>query len=233
MIRLHLLCEGDTEIAFANIVLRDHLLPLNIHITGLEKTNRTGGFRHFRTVLDVIKLRLKQDRNADFRLSTMIDFYPPRSDMPGFADAMKLHGSLAQCLALEAALKNELNDDRFLPNIQLHEFEALLFANPHQIGTTLNVKGKFDQLVNDCKLCGGPEGVNCGQHSAPSKRIANVVDPFDKPDGALVAADIGLSALRAECPHFNSWITTLEQPGNSHLQSTVSITRVLPIGKFR
>ena len=162
----------------------------------------------------------------------MIDFYPPRSHMPGFAEAMKLHGSLAQCLALEAALKVELNDERFLPNIQLHEFEALLFVNPHQIGAFLDIAGKFDQLANDCKLCGGPEAVNSGQHSAPPKRIAQDVDSFPKPFGALVAADIGLPALRAECPHFNSWLTTLEQPGNPHLQSTVSITRVLPIGKF-
>ena len=59
MIRLHLLCEGDTEIEFAVAVLRPHLFPLDIHIT-TEKTNKTGGFRYFRTVLDVITLRLKQ-----------------------------------------------------------------------------------------------------------------------------------------------------------------------------
>lgn len=46
---------------------------------------------------------------------------------------------------------------------------------------------------------------------APSKRIAALVPGYEKPLlGVLAALQIGLSAMRAECPHCRIWLELLE-----------------------
>ncbi|SHM81708.1 DUF4276 family protein [Chitinophaga sp. CF418] len=48
--------------------------------------------------------------------------------------------------------------------------------------------------------------------TAPSKRILDLCDSYDKiDDGILILKEIGLAKLRKECSHFNQWLTTLEQ----------------------
>lgn len=58
-----------------------------------------------------------------------------------------------------------------------------------------------------------PERKNESEHSAPSKRIIVYLPDYEGQKaqiGPLVAEDIGLSELRGKCPHFNAWITKLE-----------------------
>ena len=64
-----------------------------------------------------------------------------------------------------------------------------------------DIRNKFDT----------PEDINDSPDTAPSKRIRKIVGSYDKvAEGLLIAADIGLQKLRNECPHFNAWITELE-----------------------
>jgi hypothetical protein len=62
----------------------------------------------------------------------MIDLYAIHADLPGLAEAEKLrHLPEQQVQALEKALADDIQDDRFTPYIQLHEYEAyLLFSDP-------------------------------------------------------------------------------------------------------
>ncbi|MFC3450431.1 DUF4276 family protein [Amycolatopsis speibonae] len=58
---------------------------------------------------------------------------------------------------------------------------------------------------------GGPELVNDGLGTAPSKRLARYCASYSKTsDGPLVIADLGIDALRARCPHLDSWLTHLD-----------------------
>ena len=60
-----------------------------------------------------------------------------------------------------------------------------------------------------------PEDINDSPHTAPSKRIQNLFPGYDKPIHPLLAAqDIGLDAIRRECPLFNDWVTCLESITN-------------------
>jgi hypothetical protein len=57
-----------------------------------------------------------------------------------------------------------------------------------------------------------PEDIDEGQTTAPSKRILRYVPIYNKGiTGALIVVDLGLPAIRARCPHFHQWLTTLEQ----------------------
>ena len=59
-----------------------------------------------------------------------------------------------------------------------------------------------------------PELINDGAETAPSKRILKQIPEYDKVTaGWTVAEQIGLTTLRHKCPHFNDWLTRLEQLG--------------------
>ena len=59
-----------------------------------------------------------------------------------------------------------------------------------------------------------PELINDGAETAPSKRILKQIPEYDKVTaGWTVVEQIGLATLRHKCPHFNEWLTRLEQLG--------------------
>jgi Domain of unknown function (DUF4276) len=52
-----------------------------------------------------------------------------------------------------------------------------------------------------------------GSDTAPSKRIISVIPEYDgrkASAGPDIAEYIGVSAIRAKCPHFDGWLTQLE-----------------------
>ncbi|MEU4444777.1 DUF4276 family protein [Actinosynnema sp. NPDC050801] len=70
-------------------------------------------------------------------------------------------------------------------------------------------------LLNDTSLdvsAGGPELVNDGPATAPSKRLLDYCPGYVKTvDGPLAIQDLGLARLRAACPHLDAWLRTFEE----------------------
>lgn len=113
----------------------------------------------------------------------------------------------------------DIGDPRFIPYVQLHEFEALLLADAGKIATYYieNVR-ESQQLALLAGTVRSPELIDDGQHTAPSKRIASLIPAYagEKPTaGPQIAAAIGLSAIRAKCPHFDAWLRKLETLGQN------------------
>ena len=71
------------------------------------------------------------------------------------------------------ASQGELNDTRFIPYIQLHEFETLILADPRQLEWEfLEHDEPIQRLIEMVAREGGnPELIDDGVTSAPSKRI--------------------------------------------------------------
>jgi hypothetical protein len=70
----------------------------------------------------------------------------------------------------------------------------------------------IDALRNEVRGL-APEEIDDGESTAPSKRIIKHVRQYEKSKprvGAPAAAAIPLPLLRSRCPHFDSWIGTLE-----------------------
>ena len=63
---------------------------------------------------------------------------------------------------------------------------------------------------------GNPEEIDDSPERAPSKRVERIVPRYQKPvSGLLAARQIGIVAMRRECPNFESWLDRLEQlPGS-------------------
>ena len=64
----------------------------------------------------------------------------------------------------------------------------------------------------DCAEAGGPELVNSSRERAPSKRLPQYLPSYDKVnDGPLAIYDLGVTELRAKCPHFDEWLSFFER----------------------
>src|SRR6185369_4543528 len=141
--------------------------------------------------------------------------YAIQTDLPGFAEAEKLrHLPVHRVEALEAEFARDLGDHRFVPYIQLHEYEAYLFSDPTWFAYFYDHHEK--QIAALKAIADGhdtPELIDDGPHSAPSKRIIAELPDYAGAKSAVgpqVAELIGLEVIRNRCPHFAAWISRLE-----------------------
>ena len=157
---------------------------------------------------------MKGDRNPDARFTTMFDLYGLPRDFPGYDEARALTDSYERVSVLEGALGEDISDHRFIPYIQLHEFEALLFSCPRKLETQFYERGdEIQQLIEMASAFDSPELIDDGCDTAPSKRIISKIPEYERRKvsaGPIVAEKIGLSTLRSECRHFGEWIDRLE-----------------------
>jgi len=220
-VRLIISVEGQTEQNFARDVLAPHLLGFGVEATARlvvtnRKKNKRGGVLSYALFSNDIRRLLQEQSAADVRFTTMLDLYALPSDFPGFSAAASCHPAARRVAALEEALATDLGDQRFIPYIQLHEFEALLFCDLDQLmprieGSQRGVRSLRAE-VGDIP----PEEINDGPTTAPSKRIIRHVPKYktNKPRvGAAAACAIGLARLREHCPHFDKWVSWLADCG--------------------
>jgi len=150
--------------------------------------------------------------------TTMIDLYAIPTDFPGLNDAQRLRNNLYQRVEqLEKAWAQDIADFRFLPFIQLHEFEAYLFTEPGEFGLFYpEAQRQIANLRAIAEAHGSPELIDDGPNTAPSKRIINELSDYEGAKAAIgpqVGEMIGLQAIRGKCPHFHRWLTSLEELG--------------------
>lgn len=221
MIRLYVIAEGDTEKSFAQGVLCPHLGKYDITtsafcvVTNMDKQRgikHSGGLFHYDRVKSDIEKLIKSDRSEESRFTTMFDLYGLPHSFPEYDTASREANAYQKVKVLEEALKNDIGDQRFIPYIQLHEFEALIFTEPEKLKEVyLNEEREIRQLVDIASRI-SPEDINEGPNTAPSKRIINVIKAYDKAyAGTEVIKAIGLDKIRNKCPHFNEWLTYLEK----------------------
>ena len=226
-IRLYLTAEGETEERFAAQVIGPHLAACSVYLAGIRLTAlckkkgrvHRGGVSHYLAVKNDICRWLKQDRNQDARFTTMIDLYGLPNDFPGYDEASRLQDPFARVAAMEGAFAKDIQDSRFIPYIQLHEFEALLFSQIESLGTVYTSRrGEITELERLSAAFKSPELIDDGENSAPSKRIGQKVPEYLRAKstvGPILAAEIGLDVVRGKCPHFNDWLVRLERLGSA------------------
>lgn len=220
-IRLHFIVEGQTEETFVRNTLVPHLAGRSIWADArCVQTSRRrgkkyrGGLSHYAQVRKDIRNWTKQDRNPDVRFTTMFDLYALPRDFPGYDAATQSADPLQRAAALEDALAQDIDDGRFVPYIQVHEFEALLLADPAKLDSQFpDDADAILRLAETASRYQSPEHIDDGSDTAPSKRIIREIPAYEGQKafaGPLVAERIGLYTLRAQCLHFGSWIDSLE-----------------------
>lgn len=223
MARLHLIVEGRTEQTFAARLLLPHLATRGVYLFPAQlaahakkkgQVHRGGVLSYLPFKNDIVR-RLKEDAGGDCFLSTMIDSYGLPRDFPGVESASLACDPFQRVQMLESALAKDIGDPRFLPYIQLHEFEAVLLAKPAAfLKYYKNRENAVQKLKQMAKAFDSPEGINDGENTAPSKRIIAEIAEYgnDKPTaGPFIAEVISLDVIRSKCRHFNEWLKKLEQ----------------------
>lgn len=226
MDRLLVHVEGETEETFVNEILAPHLYShgyarVSARLLGnARQRDRRGGIRAWSAVRNDILRHLREDPGC--LATTMVDYYAlPHSGArawPGRDQAMNLsfpQKAATVQSALLADICGELgtgfDPNRFIPYVIMHEFEGLLFSDCVRFGQGIGrpeLTPRF-QAIRDAFAT--PEEINDSPITAPSKRVQELVSGYQKPLlGALAVLEIGLKAIRAECPHFRSWLERLE-----------------------
>jgi len=216
MIRIKMLVEGQTEETFVRDVLAPYYVRLQIFITPiivLTSPGCKGGITSYGKVRHQLIRLCREDSSAV--ITTMIDLYGLRNDFPGKQDDdYPVNGTGEQkAVFLEGCVTEDIGERNLIPYFSVHEFEALLFADPGKFADWIDDEGPVGSLLQIRQNAGGlPEDINENPNTAPSKRIAALVPHYKKPlHGPLIAEDIGLDAMRQVCPHFNKWLSRLEQ----------------------
>lgn len=136
------------------------------------------------------------------------------NDFPNQLKARQEKNPFEKVRILEDAMKSDIDDNRFIPYIQLHEYEALLFSDVATTDKHLSILlgvNRTTQLKNIVQVFESPEHINEGADTAPSKRLKSIYQTYDKIlFGNIAVAQIGLQKIREECRHFNDWLTALE-----------------------
>jgi hypothetical protein len=93
----------------------------------------------------------------------------------------------------------------------IHEFEALLFSGAPEICRALYQPKALTKIEAICDAFENPEYINDNPKTAPSKRIKAIFPGYQKTlHGPMISSRIGLENIRRECPHFDEWVSWLE-----------------------
>ena len=217
--------EGKTEKTFIAEVLAPSLWDREIFMraTLLKKPGQNGGDVKFDRVKRDIGNHLKQ--RGDTYVTLLVDFYGINSKWPelGAARAQRTPCDKANCFTedLQQRIRDSFPDcnpeQRFIPYVAMHEFEAMLFSEPGILADAIQVNES--DIRGILAECGEPEDINDSSTTAPSKRLRRLSATFKKTTtGIDIAKRIGVRAIREACPLFDQWLTTIESLGNDHCQ---------------
>jgi len=147
----------------------------------------------------------------------MVDYYGLPQDWPGRAESNALPTSERADFVERAILEDMRGEDaaeNLIPYVMLHEFEAILFSDCQKFAAAIDLPqltSAFQEILDQFPT---PEDIDDSPEGAPSKRIGELIAPIDLYRKPLVglqgAQEIGLEAIRAECPHFAKWMDSLE-----------------------
>jgi len=224
MSRVILVVEGPTE----QIVIRDVVAPplarQGIYVTAAQvgRPGQKGGVRSFVQVANDLARFFKQE--SDTLVGTFFDYYGLPPNWPGLAES-KMRTDRSKAKIVEQAMLDAMvglmgkgfRPERFIPYVQLHEIEALLFVDPCVMAETFEnprLAGRFEEIVaafkHDCEM------INDDPSTAPSKQIKDLYPRYQKGKGLnahapMILSRIGIDRLCTTCKCFGEWYGKLSQ----------------------
>lgn len=224
---IYILGEGSTEEEFVNQILRPYFFEKGIADTRCILMNtspghRGGGISFGRYKHNAERILSKQ---RDIILTSLIDFFRLSTDFPGYKEAKETFPSdrFQQVGFLEGKLLEYINHKRFIPYIQLHEFESLLFSSSEGFESIpeLPFRNKTE-LISAVNQYQNPEMLNDGETTAPSKRLERLIPGYQKNfDGPFLAKKITLPRILERCDRFREWTELLIESFHNSSQTNL------------
>ena len=143
-------------------------------------------------------------------VTTFIDFFRCPNNMPKYEEAILKSNHQEAVEIIEEGMTDLFNNHQFIPYIQLHEFEALLFSSDKGFKAYWedDLVKKAVEIIEEFP---NPEDINSRPEKAPSKRIIEIKSNYEKvAEGNLLALEIGIGEILKRCPRFHAWIENLK-----------------------
>jgi len=221
MINIYVVVEGYTEERFIKdffpLFFRDknfYFQPIVLETSRTPQKKYKGGLNKYSQLKrDILRL-LKQTHVS--LVTTMIDYYNLPQDFPGKTTLPS--GDIYRKVAfLEEEFFKDINHEKFMPYIQIHEFETLLFVD--KIGFEVcykNNKKVLNKIVQIFNQYPNPEEINDSPTGHPSARIEQIDDSFSKTLHGLEILKIifkekGPEIFLQKCKHFSEWINKIKK----------------------
>jgi hypothetical protein len=188
--RLHFLVEGQTEETVAGDLIVPHFEALGWSVSvSILTTRRVAG--------------QSANRGGVTSWTKIVRDIRPDSD------------PLERVRHVESAMAAAIGHSCFLPHLVLHETEAWVLGAVEQLGAVIGDPAGAAALKKVVDESGGPEMVDDGPTTAPSKRLTGQWPAYQKTfDGPYALLELGLPGLRRQCPHLDDWLRTIEEwPG--------------------
>ena len=222
--QLYVVCEGSSECEFVKQILGPYigertawnliLLPRVIE----NGRNAKKGIKYSGCLLKYQKAKddILRCMSEGRPVTTMFDYYALPTDFPGYEEAKKQALDINQVEFLESCIKEDLSacEPKYpkhwlLPYIQLHEFEALFYADLQSL-KSLYIEHAEEIDVLQAEVSGmKPEEINNSPETAPSKRLLKHL-PYQKGAEVVIPLkSIGIDRLMQECPHFSQWVESI------------------------
>ena len=208
--------EGPTEKAFVDDCLKPHWFETyglyDVQARTLGVAGHKGGNVSAERIRKDATILLKQ--RSDAIVTTLVDYYGIKTDLPNHNQCEQLPTADLRIACLEAGLSTSIGSERFVPYLQKHEFESLLFSAGSRLTRYLAQQSceAIEQLNHDF---GGAENIN--SLNPPSYRLTEIVNQFDKfkyrkvAYGSILVLEIGIPAILKQCPRFAAWVVQIGQ----------------------
>ena len=206
------ICEGETEEEFCKTLLSVYLqkyCKIRIEVRLL------GGNCSWDRIKDMAEKALKQQKNA--LVTTFFDYYGVKTkNFPNWEKTIGMNNANVRdrIKILENGMCEEIDSKlryRFIPYIQLHEFEAFLFNNIEVFDSNFK-RSEFNRanLLDVLNEFPDPELINQKIETSPSHRLIEIIPSYEKIIyGNILAEMIGIEQIRQKNKHFNDLIEQL------------------------
>lgn len=214
MRRIIVVCEGPTEQEFCNKVLAPHLLGYDKSLSAPVVKKSGGGIVSWAALRTQILNHLREHGTV---VSMLVDYYGIKDNFlfPGWEASKLISNKHDRMNYLFNAMKEDIDSDlqyRFIPYMQLHEFEGLLFSDIKAFQRNFtDSEMSIEKIARTIQEHPNPEEINNSPQTAPSKRLLDAIPEYNKVVyGSILAEDIGLNIIRSKCPLFDEWVRALE-----------------------
>ncbi len=225
MNELHILCEGQTEGTFVSELLAPMLnhSTFRVYPKIVETSpNNRGGSLGFKRAQNFVWNTL--NTNSKATVTSLIDLYRLGTDFPEYDKAWDESQLAAKLKILteawhkEVAQKDKTIAQRFIPYIQPHEFEALVFSDLTALSTLHKEwEDGVTKLASILKKYPTPEHMNTVKEKTPSYLLENKLPKIEgkkykkTATGIRAIERIGIANVEKKCEHFAAWLARLRE----------------------
>ncbi len=218
MRRLIVVCEGQTEREFCSNLLGPYLfekLQVVVNQPMIKQSN--GGIIPWTQLKKQITQHLSEGGRP--LVTTFIDYYGLKQhlEFPNWMETRDITDVYARIKQIESGMNVDIESkyrDCFIPHIQPHEYEALLFCQPSVFEELFCEQEHQDTelLVRTINEYKNPELINNSFETSPSHRLERIFRGYDKIlHGILIAEAIGIETMRKTALSFDNWLNQIEE----------------------